>query len=152
MQMSGTSNVCRKLQIMLEEQRGLLSAGEAQRETAPAAQPLPPALRCRMAEIRGLPLPGSPLLRLWILHYGRLPPWLPASYSSQHTSGPSSFDSRVDAHLHPPPPVSHLGHPSAVQCPCLSCNLPCCWGATERAGTELEGRTDHIQGRWDPIP
>lgn len=33
MQMSGTSNVCRKLLIMLEEQRGLLSAGEAQQET-----------------------------------------------------------------------------------------------------------------------
>lgn len=33
MQMSETSNVCRKLLIMLEEQRGLLSAGEAQQET-----------------------------------------------------------------------------------------------------------------------
>lgn len=33
MQMSEASNVCRKLQIMSQELRGLLSAGEAQRET-----------------------------------------------------------------------------------------------------------------------
>lgn len=39
MQMSGTSNVCRKLQIMLEEQRGLLSAEEEQWETPPATTP-----------------------------------------------------------------------------------------------------------------
>lgn len=66
MQMSGTSNVCRKLQIMLEEQRGLLSAGEAQRETWGGG--------AEDGRNTG-PTPSRvPRLELWILH--RLELWI----------------------------------------------------------------------------
>lgn len=90
MQMSGTSNVCRKLQIMLEEQRGLLSAGEAQRETwggeggrneGPAPSRVPP-------------------LWLWILHcacsaalapcFLQLPPHIRAFFLSGRVLKPNS--------------------------------------------------------------
>lgn len=69
MQMSGTSNVCRKLLIMLEEQRGLLSRPGKRSRRPPGdsrnKEPGPPSLLHRLSGTLTLGLvrpPGSLLL------------------------------------------------------------------------------------------
>lgn len=75
-----------------------------------------------MAEIRGPPLPGSPLRGSGSFTVLAPPPRLPPSRSSHPTSGPSSFDAGAEAQLHPPALVFLLGHLSSVQHPsvCLT--------------------------------
>lgn len=145
MQMSGTSNVCRKLQIMSEEQRDLLSArGSAAGDPRPP-HPLREGGGLWMAEMRGPALPGLPPRRLWVLHGPLcLPPWLPPSCLPRPASTQAFRLGQPCGCPSPPTPTSQFSfwgillHFSVL---CLSRSLPCPQDAAERIETALQGET-----------